>query len=342
MTKKTHVERIMEHKPGAVEILCREIGARYEPGMETVGMLLAFVSVLIGQVDEIRHWQQATARLTQKAPSADAVKAISLAQLMVGQADPAMLIERAKAVHDFCHVANPDEAYPTDHLIDMVSSCASAIRFGLEMPCHSRHAAAAASHIWQQKYGMKLSDSISPSWGNDWARIMLQRAMLLQIAQAQSVTAALRKLVDMARTSGGTAGRDEALCDACDQSDAALFHSAPEIDEGGMRDVVQRLAEYDAINGPEAAAHFKRHYPSTIWQMSEDIRYLLSRLSSSPRATVVTEEMVERATEVISGLNPMCEEIRCTFPLSGNCECADAARAALTAALNPPASPEGK
>mgnify|MGYP007100071997 CR=1 FL=1 len=222
MNEKTRVERIMKHKPGAVEILCREIGARFEPGMETVAMLRAFVSVLVGQVDEMRHWQQATAHLTKKAPSADALEAIRLAQLMVGQATPEKLIERARAVHDFCHVANPDEAYPTDHLIDMVSSCASAIRFGLETPCQSRHAAAAASHIWQQHYGVKVSDSISPSWEKDWARIMLQRAMLLQIAQAKPVTAALRKLVDMARTSGGTAGRDEELCAACDQAEAAL------------------------------------------------------------------------------------------------------------------------
>jgi hypothetical protein len=216
--------RAMTHVPGPVEILCKEIGARYEPGMETVAMLRAFVSVLIGQVDEMRHWQQATAHLTQKAPSADALEAISLAQLMVGQADPEKMKERATAVHDFCHVANPDEAYPTDHLIDMVSSCASAIRFGLEMPCHSRHAAAAASHIWEQKYGVRLSDSISPNWQKDWARIMLGRAMLLQIAQTQTVTAALRKLVDMARTSGGTAGRDEALCAACDQAEVALSY----------------------------------------------------------------------------------------------------------------------
>lgn len=222
MAEKSHVERVMEHRPGPVEILCKEIGARFEPDMETVAMLRAFVSVLIGQVDEMRHWQQATAHLTQKAPTADAVEAISLARLMVGQSDPEKLIERAKAVHDFCHVANPDEAYPTDHLIDMISSCASAIRFGLEIPCHSRHAAAAAHHIWEKRYGMKLSDSISPSWGHDWARIMLGRAMLLQIAQAQTVTAALRKLVDMARTSGGTAGRDEDLCAACDQAEAAL------------------------------------------------------------------------------------------------------------------------
>ena len=33
---------------------------------------------------------------------------------------------------------------------------------------------------------------------------------------------ALRKLVFAARTSGGTAGRDEALCAACDEAERAL------------------------------------------------------------------------------------------------------------------------
>lgn len=224
MAEKTHVERIMEHRPGPVEILCKEIGQRFEPDMETVAMLRAFVAVLVGQVDEIKLWQQATAHLTQKAPSANAQEAINLAQIMLGQSDTEQLMLRAAEVHAFCSLANPDEAYPTDHLIDMISSCASAIRFGLEKPCHSRHAAGAASHIWQQQYGVRVSDSISPSWEHDWARIMFGRAMLLQIAQAQSAYAALRKLVDMARTSGGTAGRDEALCAACDQAESALSH----------------------------------------------------------------------------------------------------------------------
>lgn len=36
----------------------------------------------------------------------------------------------------------------------------------------------------------------------------------------------LRKLVFAARTSGGTAGRDEALCQACDEAEALLERAA--------------------------------------------------------------------------------------------------------------------
>lgn len=215
----------MTYVPGPVNILCKEIGARFEPGMETVAMLRAFVSILVGQVDEIKHWQQATAHLTKKAPSANAQEAINLAYLMLGQTEPEKMKEAAAAVHDFCHVANPDDAYPTDHIIDMISGCASAIRFGLETPCHSRHAAEAASHIWRLKYGVGLHDSFTGAWEHEWARAMLQRAMLLQISQAKPLADALRNLVWQARTSGGTAGHDEGLCAACEKAEATLsFH----------------------------------------------------------------------------------------------------------------------
>jgi len=39
---------------------------------------------------------------------------------------------------------------------------------------------------------------------------------------AKRLAEALRKLTYIARTSGGTAGRDEALCAACDEAEIAL------------------------------------------------------------------------------------------------------------------------
>ena len=36
--------------------------------------------------------------------------------------------------------------------------------------------------------------------------------------------ATMKKLVFAARTSGGTAGRDDALCSACDEAEAMLVH----------------------------------------------------------------------------------------------------------------------
>jgi len=222
MAEKSRVERTMEHQPGPVEMLCKEIGQRFEPGMETVAMLRAFVAVLVGQVDEKRGWQQATAHLTSSAPSANAQEAINLAMHMLGASDPEQLKLRAAEVHAFCSLNNPDDAYPTDHLIDMVSSCASAIRFGLEKPCRSRHAAAAAQHIWRIVYGIGREDSLTPAWEKEWARTMFQRAMLLQIAQGRQLADATRELVFQARTSGGTAGRDDGLCAALDKTEALL------------------------------------------------------------------------------------------------------------------------
>ena len=92
----------------------------------------------------------------------------------------------------------------------------------MEKPCHSRHAAEAASHIWRLKYGVGLHDSLTPSWEHEWARVMFQRAMLLQIAQGRQLADATRELAFQARTSGGTAGRDEGLCAACDKVEALL------------------------------------------------------------------------------------------------------------------------
>lgn len=40
--------------------------------------------------------------------------------------------------------------------------------------------------------------------------------------RAEELEGALKRLTMMARTSGGTAGRDEALCKACDDAEAAL------------------------------------------------------------------------------------------------------------------------
>lgn len=60
--------------------------------------------------------------------------------------------------------------------------------------------------------------------------------MTPQSKLAAEMADALRKLVFMAHTSGGVAGRDESLCKACDRAEAALAkydsaQSAPETRE---------------------------------------------------------------------------------------------------------------
>jgi hypothetical protein len=92
------------------------------------------------------------------------------------------LVERDRLCHElhmFIDEVNPDDAYPTDHLIDMLNSCVSAARFGLEIPCHSRHAASAAGHVWEQRYGITCQDGHTSRWKKDWARAKFQDALVL-------------------------------------------------------------------------------------------------------------------------------------------------------------------
>lgn len=166
----------MKREQGPVEILCKEIDFRFERNMETVPIFVAFVAQLVAQVDDTRQMEAAIAGLTGNPPSADSAKAIRLASDMLTASEPAAMIAAAERLHDFSHTHNPDEG-PCDHLIDMLSSCASAIRFGLEKPCHSRHAASAAGHIWRRRYGICLEDDITPEWRKHWARVQMQRAL---------------------------------------------------------------------------------------------------------------------------------------------------------------------
>lgn len=174
--------RSVVHVPGAVEILCKEIGFRYQSGMETPAMLRAFVCVLVDDINQMLCLGQFMARHGAAAPSAEAEDTFTRVRAMLEHTDPAELVLTAANVHDVIYIVNPDEKYPTDHLIDMLSGCVSAVRFGLEMPCHSRHAAAAAKHIWKKMYGVALHDRLSNEWSNDYARSVLERALLLQIS----------------------------------------------------------------------------------------------------------------------------------------------------------------
>jgi hypothetical protein len=156
---------------GPIRILCEEIGLRFHKRLETPEMLVAFVAVLVSEVDSMRRMSALLAeRIGSEAPSGASDIVLTAATEMLGQKSITSLIEAAGVVHSLCHEHNPDDAYPTDHVINMLSGCASAIRFGLETPCRSRHAASAAEHIWSQRYGISLFDEATPRWERDWAR----------------------------------------------------------------------------------------------------------------------------------------------------------------------------
>lgn len=168
----------MTRQKGPIEILAEEIGFRFERSMERQDILVSFVSVLVGQIAEMRETQARIADLTGNAPSSDSAEVLARASALLAISDHEKMIEASVGLHNFIHEVAPDDAYPCDHLIDMVSSCVSAIRFGLETPCRSRHAAEAASHIWRFRYGITLEDCFTPAWRKDWTRAQLQRAIL--------------------------------------------------------------------------------------------------------------------------------------------------------------------
>lgn len=168
------------HEPlkGPIQLLCNEIEFSFHPRMETPEMLVAFVSGLLDEIDEMRGIKAVLAdRVGAEGPSGASGLVLGYARGMVAVSTVEGLVKAAAGVHDLCHEHNPEDAYPTDHLIDLVSSCASAIRFGLETPCRSRHAATAADHVWEQRYGIRLFDNITPHWRKDWTRRKLSEAI---------------------------------------------------------------------------------------------------------------------------------------------------------------------
>lgn len=170
-----------ERAKGPVELLCKEIDYHFDRHMETTGIYVSFVSVLVSHVADIRGWQDRIATIPgviADAPSNDSAEALRRTEEMLGALGREALIRQAAEVHGFIHAVEGSEDGPCDHLIDMLSSCVSAIRFGLEVPCRSRHAAEAAGHIWRLKYGVKLEDDCTPAWKKDWARRQLQTAIL--------------------------------------------------------------------------------------------------------------------------------------------------------------------
>lgn len=163
-----------ERKKGPVEILCKEIEFPFERRMETVEILVAFVDQLVNEVASTRYLSARISHMTGSKPSDESASALSMAQDMLRAKTREQLIACAANIHNSFHL--PDEG-PCDHLIDMIKSCASAIRFGLEVPCVSRHAAHAASHVWEKRYGISLHDDLTPHWEKHWARVQLQKAI---------------------------------------------------------------------------------------------------------------------------------------------------------------------
>lgn len=179
MSDPAEIARIAEGpSKGPVQLLCEEIRFPFDKRMERVDILVAFVAELVAVVRHSRELAQAIVKATGSPPSEGSGEVLELCDAMLAAEGEAAIIEAAASVHEACWRLNPEEAYPTDHLIDMLSSCAGALRFGLEQPCRSRHAADAANHVWKRTYGINLFDRYTPEWSKLWARSKLQEAIL--------------------------------------------------------------------------------------------------------------------------------------------------------------------
>lgn len=159
---------------GPVQILCTEIGAVFTDNMETTATLVAFVSVLVAEVEQMMETADTISDLTGKPVSPASKGALGLVKRLLSVSCRAELIEGAAKIHYAMHL--PDEGFIDPH-VSMLNSCTCAIRFGLETPCNSRWPAEAASHIWKKKYGVSLFDHHSNKWGKQWARDKFYEAL---------------------------------------------------------------------------------------------------------------------------------------------------------------------
>lgn len=167
---------------GVVETLCHEIGYPFDDAMETPHTLVSFARVLFFEVNDMHSWRTMIAERGlgevqgfNTSEAADAFKAVRefLENPLVDRE------RRCAELHNGV-LCQPDDG-PCNRFIEMLSSIVSAIRFGLEFPCRSRHAAHAADHIWSVKYGISLFDNYTPHWSKDYARRLLAKALTAPI-----------------------------------------------------------------------------------------------------------------------------------------------------------------
>ena len=140
---------------GPVETLCDEIGAVFNSNMETIPVFMSFVARLVAEIehDEIMNAKIRGNNVKEKVQQAfvdmdELLSATNYNQIMY-------------LADQFCIHEAPK------HLLQ---DCAVAIKFGLEVPCKSRHAADAAKRICRHLYGYNMHDTMINDFENKWAR----------------------------------------------------------------------------------------------------------------------------------------------------------------------------
>lgn len=159
----------MKRDKGAIEILCDEIGVDFINSYESPSVLISYISVLIDEIKDMYFIDKMLEKVGGKPPSSDSKKMLSQAEILLKINDVSQLISACREIHNTFTANCP--------YTDMLYSCVSALRFGLEVPCHSRHAASATGHIWKKKYGITLFDKNSNRWEKDWGKVKFYEAL---------------------------------------------------------------------------------------------------------------------------------------------------------------------
>ena len=140
---------------GPVEILCNEIGAVFNQNMETIPVFLSFMTVLVAEIEEDEIIR---AKILGKSVSEKIQQAFVDMDELLSATDHDQIMYLAD---QYCIHESPS------HLL---RQCAIAIKFGLELPCKSRHAADAAKHICRHRYKYSLHDIMINEFENRWVR----------------------------------------------------------------------------------------------------------------------------------------------------------------------------
>lgn len=177
LTRQVSDQRVQ----GPVEILCKEISYPYDLSLERTDIFVAFVEALVDEVSDMIAWRSAIygEQANHQWNTSDAAEALVAVKELVKESYRSSAETRATKCADLHNdiLHEPDDG-PCNRFIGMLSSCVSAVRFGLEIPCRSRHAAEAASHIWKYRYGVTLFDRHTTKWEHDWARHKLHQAIM--------------------------------------------------------------------------------------------------------------------------------------------------------------------
>lgn len=166
----------MERKIGAVEGLCKEIEFPFIKAYECPEVLVSFVAVLVAEIADRRAMEEKIAPVTGYLPTNDSLQFLGMVEVML-KSRIDLMIGLAAEIHDHHAMNGFEEAEPCDLLVELFSSCTSAIRFGLEDSCRSRHTAQAAQDVWKYKYGLRLFDLNTSKWEKDWARTIFVQAL---------------------------------------------------------------------------------------------------------------------------------------------------------------------